>query len=175
MPRVREGAIPRGLTRNLYRFPITLYRIGLGRLLGRRFLLLEHVGRNSGLPRHAVLEVIRRDAGTGTWYVSSGFGEASDWYRNLVATPRARVESAGETRDVVARVLPKEEAEHEILEYARHYPRSVRAVSRLMGWELDGSDDDLRAFAGELRIVALGSVTDAGSESVAPTSSSPIS
>ncbi len=38
------------------RAPIGPYRIGLGGLLGRRFLLLEHVGRRSGLPRHTVID-----------------------------------------------------------------------------------------------------------------------
>ena len=33
------------------RLPIWLYRLHLSWLLGERFLLLTHTGRNSGLPR----------------------------------------------------------------------------------------------------------------------------
>jgi hypothetical protein len=38
-------------TRLAMRAPIGLYRVGLGGLLGTRFLLLEHVGRSSGPAR----------------------------------------------------------------------------------------------------------------------------
>jgi hypothetical protein len=42
----------------LARAPIPLLRHGFGRLLGPRFLLLEHLGRHSGLPRYVALEVV---------------------------------------------------------------------------------------------------------------------
>jgi hypothetical protein len=52
---------PRGLVRIAVRLPILLYWLGLGWLLGHRFLLLTHRGRVSGQVRHTVLEVIRHD------------------------------------------------------------------------------------------------------------------
>ena len=42
------------LRRALFRAPIWLYRLGLGGLLGGRFLLLTHTGRTSGRPRQVV-------------------------------------------------------------------------------------------------------------------------
>ena len=44
---------PTGLARVFFRAPITLYRLHLGRLLGGRFLLLNHVGRVSHQPRQS--------------------------------------------------------------------------------------------------------------------------
>jgi hypothetical protein len=43
--------------RFMMRAPIALYRVGLGGLLGKRFLLLEHTGRKSGLTRRTALEI----------------------------------------------------------------------------------------------------------------------
>ena len=42
---------PHGLTRLLMRFPIWLFCMHLGWMVGERFLLLTHTGRKSGLPR----------------------------------------------------------------------------------------------------------------------------
>lgn len=155
MPRVRSVRVPRGAMRWVYRLPIVPYRLGLGRLLGRRFVLLEHMGRKTGRIRHAVLEVLRWDESTGACLVSSGFGDASAWYRNLLARPRARIQSGGRAWEVSARVLPPLEAEREISGYALRYPRALQGVARLVGWELDGTEDDRRAFAADLRILEL--------------------
>lgn len=76
---------------------ILLFRAGLGPLLGRRFLLLHHVGRVSGSDRRAVLEVVAYEAPYRCWTVASGFGPRSDWYRNLRAQPKTVVQFATAT------------------------------------------------------------------------------
>ena len=55
----RQPKLPSGFSRLMFRLPIYLYKVGLGGLLGGRFLLLNHVGRKSGQPRQAVVEVVR--------------------------------------------------------------------------------------------------------------------
>jgi hypothetical protein len=47
-------------TRAVVRAPIWLYRHRAGWLLGSRMLMLEHVGRRSGVPRYVCLEVVER-------------------------------------------------------------------------------------------------------------------
>jgi len=56
---LRDTNLPKGIFRLLMRIPILLYQVGLGRILGGRFLMLTHIGRNSGIPKRAVLEVIK--------------------------------------------------------------------------------------------------------------------
>jgi hypothetical protein len=73
--KVKDAQPPRGLARLAWRAPIWFYRLGLGGLLGQRFVLLNHIGRRSGQPRQAVVEVVRHDKRTGTYIVASGFGE----------------------------------------------------------------------------------------------------
>ena len=57
---VKKATPPTGLRRRLWRLPIRLYRIGLGPLMGRRIMLLTHIGRLSGKQRQAVIEVLRQ-------------------------------------------------------------------------------------------------------------------
>ncbi len=141
---------PSGALRLLLRAPVLLYRAGLGRLLGRRFLLLEHVGRKTGRLRRTVLEVVRHDAARDVYYVAVGFGTGSDWYRNLVATPECAIEIGGRRSQRRARPLPPEEGAELMAGYARRHPRAARSLARFMGFEVDGSEADYREVAGEL-------------------------
>jgi deazaflavin-dependent oxidoreductase (nitroreductase family) len=146
---------PRGWKRIPWRLPIWLYRARLGWLLGGRFLLLTHIGRRTGLPRYAVLEVIRRDPQTDTYYVSSGFGEKSDWFRNIQETPQVTVQIGRRKMSAVAARLPLEEAERELLDYARRHPRALRSLARILGYQIQNTDEDVRALARVLPVVAF--------------------
>ena len=64
---------PGRLTRCLLRLPIWLYRLRLGWLLGGRFLLLNHTGRKTGLPRRTVLEIVHHDADNATLFVAAAW------------------------------------------------------------------------------------------------------
>ena len=48
--KIGKAEPPTGLARLLWRAPIWMYRLHLGRLMGGRFLLLHHTGRVSGKP-----------------------------------------------------------------------------------------------------------------------------
>ncbi|MFF9391640.1 nitroreductase family deazaflavin-dependent oxidoreductase [Streptomyces griseoluteus] len=86
------------------RLRICAFRVGLGRLLGRR-LLLHHTGRLSGLDRRAVLDVVECDPEAGTWVVASWFGTGADWYRNLRAQPKTVIEVGSRHYAVTAAFL----------------------------------------------------------------------
>jgi deazaflavin-dependent oxidoreductase (nitroreductase family) len=110
--------------RALARAPLWLYRARLGFLFGSRMLMLEHVGRTSGTRRLAVLEVVGHPV-PDTYLVASGFGERAQWFRNLMADPRARVAVAGHgLRAATARRLPAAEADAVLADYIRRHPRA---------------------------------------------------
>jgi deazaflavin-dependent oxidoreductase (nitroreductase family) len=129
------------------RTPILLYRARLGFLLGHRFLLLQHVGRISGLPRYVVLEVVRRQT-CGRYVVVSGFGARADWFRNVRATPDVRV-SVGPRRLVAARarVLSADEARQAVAAYQDEHAWRWRLVApvirRVLGAGADSEDGGL--------------------------------
>lgn len=111
-------------TRWLVRAPVALYRLGLGRLLGRRILMLEHVGRTSGEPRYVCLEIIEHPAAD-RFVIVSGFGERAQWYRNLRAEPRCFV-STGRARraPALARLMTSEESATTLDRYRVLHPRN---------------------------------------------------
>jgi deazaflavin-dependent oxidoreductase (nitroreductase family) len=141
---------PGRLSRLLYRLPLLAYRCRLGRILGRRFLRLEHTGRVSGKPRHTVLEVVGDLDGDPV--VAAAFAPRCDWYRNLQEDPTASV-TWGRTADAAtARFLDEDAAADVLADYVRRHPRSARNIGRLLGLDLA---DDPRAAAGVLPVVRL--------------------
>ena len=136
--------------RFLYRLPVGLYRIGLGRLLGRRFLCLEHLGRTSGLTRRTVLEVIAHEGGKPV--VPVAFGAATDWYRNLLARPSARITWGGVAGPVTAQVLDETEAAGVLVRYVADHRWAARSLDRLVGL---GLVDDPAAAARKLPLIRL--------------------
>ena len=122
------SARPHGLLRLFLRFPIVLYRIGLGWLLGDRFLMMTHIGRSSGQPRRVVLEVVRHDRKTNTYVIASGWGEQSNWIRNVERTPAVTVQVGLRKWPASAARLTSDESERELADYAIRHPASFRGL-----------------------------------------------
>ena len=121
----------RRMPRWLARAPIPLLRRAAP-LLGRRFVLIEHLGRRSGLPRHVVLEVVHREPGA--LMVISGYGPDSQWYRNIRAEPVVRIWSGGIRGAVaVATPLPAEHGTAILESYRHHHPLAARVLGHAFG------------------------------------------
>ena len=133
---------PTGVTRWFMRAPIALYRLRLGFLLGRRFVMINHVGRVSGMARRVVVEVVRRDGDSVV--VCSGFGESCQWFQNLQAQPDVSIVISCRQLDVHARRLSPEEGENEMLDYAGRHPSAARTLAGYMGFDADGSPETFR-------------------------------
>ncbi len=141
---------PKGLSRAFFRAPITLYRVGLGGLLGGRFILLHHVGRLSGQPREAVVEVLRHDDVTDSFVICSGFGEQSQWFQNVLATPDLTITSRRRNLAVHAERLAPEAAAAELRAYDRLHPKAARKLMGYLGLDADEEKASGYAHAGEL-------------------------
>ncbi len=146
---------PRGLAAIPWRLPIYLYRCGLGFLLGGRFMLLTHIGRKSGLPRQAVIEVVHHDPQRAVYYAASGFGRRSNWFRNIQKTPQVTIQVGRRKMRAQAEVLSTADGEAILREYARRHPGALRSLSRLMGIPYDGSPEALHRLAEAVPVVAF--------------------
>lgn len=133
------GPARRAASRALVRAPILLYRCGLGGLLGRRVVLLTHVGRRTGRRRQVVLEVVGRGEAAGSYLVASGYGSRAQWYRNVLADPEVTFQVGRRPRDGRARPLQPAESGRHLAAYARRRPRAAAALMRLIGHDVDGS------------------------------------
>lgn len=158
-PPAESTAIGRGgarvlANRALMRAPIWLYRARLGFLFGSRMLMLEHIGRKSGAKRYVVLEVIGHPT-PDVYIVASGFGVRAQWYRNLMANPRARVSVADHMADpATARRLASSEADAALADYVRRHPRAWAKFRNILENTLDTaiSEHDTALPMVELRL-----------------------
>jgi deazaflavin-dependent oxidoreductase (nitroreductase family) len=101
---------PAGFMRLWFRFPIYLYRLGLGWLGGHQFLLLTHRGRRTGLLRQTVLKVLRYNPSTGEVIVMAPLGERADWVRNIQHSPALEVQISRRRYVPTYRFLTDQEA-----------------------------------------------------------------
>jgi deazaflavin-dependent oxidoreductase (nitroreductase family) len=155
VPATRLNPVLRGL----FRAPVYLYRWRCGRLLGRRFMLLIHVGRRTGLRRETVLEVMEYRLEGPEVVVMSAFGPNADWLRNIQATSGPDVVTGSRRFTADYRILGADEAVRVIAGYEqrnRLMAPIIRAVlSRLLGWRYVGSELDRRWLVAHLPLIAF--------------------
>lgn len=116
------------LLRQAFKAPIFLWRMGLGFLIGKIFMILTTTGRKSTQPRHTAIEFHEYK---GRKYVYSGYGEKADWYKNILADPRVTIQTASGTEHVIAHRITDEGELIEAFEYMAHNPTMRRWVQAL--------------------------------------------
>ena len=75
--------------RTMLHAPLALWRLGLGPLAGRVWMVVTTVGRSSGLPRHTVVYPHVVDGRTYLW---CPYGNRAQWYRNVMVDPGVTVQ-----------------------------------------------------------------------------------
>jgi deazaflavin-dependent oxidoreductase (nitroreductase family) len=149
-----------GLLRLLLRIPLILYRIRLGWLLGSRFLLLIHRGRKTGLQHRTVLEVLRSEDHH-CYVVASGWGEDSQWFKNIQLSADVEIEVQGSRRKAMAHRVSKQQAAHELRDYAQRHPLAYRKIgSLLFGKRATASPEGFGRLAKTVPIVTFEIKTD---------------
>ena len=147
---------PKGMLRFGLRLPILFYRLRLGWLLGDRFLMLTHTGRKSGLLHQTIIEVVKHDKETNTYYVASGWGEKSDWYQNIRKTPKVTVQVRGRKFQTTAEFIPVEKAIDIVNDYAREHPIAFNELSGLFfGERMKKGSDAPERVAKKMPMVAF--------------------
>jgi deazaflavin-dependent oxidoreductase (nitroreductase family) len=147
------------ISKRILRAPVGLYEIGAGRLLGHRFLLLTHRGRRSGRIYRTTLEVLFWEPAKREAIVMSGFGPRADWYLNSLSGGALEVQIAGLRLHPEVRTLRIEEAVRVLADYERRSrlvsPIVRLVLSRLAGFEYDGSEGARRRLASALPLIAF--------------------
>ena len=153
LKKIGEPAPPKGLKLKLFRAPRYVYHMKLGFLFGERLIHLKHWGRKSGQLKETVIEVIDQDKTNRVLYSASGFGEQSQWFKNISVNTAVLVTVKNTEFKATASVLSADEATQILLRYAKAHPNSIKGVARLSGYEMDGSEKDVIAFSQIIKIV----------------------
>ncbi len=121
--------------------------------IGRVVLLLTTTGRKSGQPRVTPLQYEEED---GVFYVGSARGTQADWFRNLIACPRVRVQIRTEAFDAIAEPITDVQRITDFMELrlSRH-PRMVGLMLRAEGLPMKPSRAQLERYAAKIALVAL--------------------
>ena len=149
---------PTGLMRLFFKVPPLLCRLGLGGPAAGTVLLLVTRGRRSGRRRYTGLNYARDGD---TVYVMSGFGERTDWVRNLVADPRVDVQIGRRRWHALATIVKDPERRARgidlLLDTAQRQgpPKAIRPLLRRIGFDYDGEVATMDREAPGMPIVAL--------------------
>ena len=155
MEKIRDVKPPRGIEKALFKLPNFFYNMGLGSIMGSRFVQLSHIGRKSGKIYKTVVEVVDYDPDQRKIYIASGFRQKSDWYKNIRKTPQIEVNFRGKLHEAVAKELDQVDSENVLLNYTHNHPLAMKELAKFMGYEIDGSDEDVRLLAGELPLIEV--------------------
>ncbi len=129
--------------KQLFKLPVYMYRMGLGKAIGKRILILTTRGRRTGKLRQTALEY-GYDEDTHSYSVMAGWGGTTDWYRNAIAYPRVQIQVGVKKLDAVAERLTEDEVTRMLIEITRINPKAIRIWSRWAVEPIDGSEESLR-------------------------------
>jgi deazaflavin-dependent oxidoreductase (nitroreductase family) len=153
-PATRSDPKPPAFISPFFKLPLVLYRLDLGWMMGKRFMVVTHVGRRSGKVYQSVLAVVGFDPKTSGIKAVSPWS-SSNWFRNIQATPALEVQTAGVRYVPVQRFLSPEEIASSFVEFRREHPIFSRMVARIPGWNIDSTYDEFLELARSLRGVAF--------------------
>lgn len=123
---------PSGFMKRLYKAPILLYRLGLGFITGRIFMIMTTIGRKSGQPRRTAIEFHEFK---GRKYVFGNWGAKADWYRNIEAHPHITIQTWRGAESVTAHRLAADPELAEAFEFAMSNP-TLRAFFKAIGFNM---------------------------------------
>ena len=147
----------RGWRRWFFRAPLYAWRMGLGWIFSKVFLVLTTTGRQSGQPRHTMLEFSLLD---GNYYIGSGWGPRTDLMRNIERDPRVTVQVQGRKFTALARPVSDEPELLRFFNYARGRSPVWKAYLASLG--IEDTPADFIAKKDRLTILRLDSGTEAG-------------
>ena len=145
---------PPAFISKFFKLPLFLYRLRLGWVFGKRFMVVTHVGRRSGKVYRSVLAVLAFDPITREIKAVSPW-RTSNWFNNIQATPALEVETAGVRYAPRQRFLGPEEIAAAFIELRRQRPIFSRMIARIPGWKIDSTDEEFVELARTLRGVAF--------------------
>lgn len=152
--RLERSGSPKGWRRFFFRIPIPLYRARLGFLFGKRFTMLEHIGRKSGATRRTVLEVVASH--DDAIYVAAAWGRKAQWLKNVQSDPTVGFYLGSRRYQTRAEMVTVDEAGSIVGEYAASHPRALDRLAAFMLDEPgDTPDEQARRIAESVPMVRL--------------------
>jgi deazaflavin-dependent oxidoreductase (nitroreductase family) len=143
------------LMRAFLRTPLLLYRTPLRAMLGSFYVQIEHRGRKSGRLYRTVVDRLHTDRKTSEVFVTSAWGDKSDWFRNIQAVPSSGVWIGRQRFEPTQRIVELEEA-YEIHRKAKdERPLAMRFGLALVNYPFPKTEEDLRELTRFMPVVGF--------------------
>lgn len=117
------------IIRRIYRTPLLLYRLGLGKVIGKYIMVISTYGRKTGKVRRTPIEYFQQGD---LIYAISGFERDPDWYQNLKANPHVTLQTNQGTHQMLARTPENEEEWQGIYDYLAKSPVPVLIIPEVI-------------------------------------------
>ena len=149
---------PRGLLKFFFKMPLYLHKFGIvwwiEKFTGAQWMLITTTGRKSGKSRQVMVDVMKYDKETDTYYVEAAYGARADWVRNIRANPVFYAQVG--RRKFVARAveLSADQGEEMLVAFFLSAPKYARAVMSLGGLKVK-DEAELRRMARGLMLLAI--------------------
>lgn len=138
---------PSAFLQFLYRAPVHLYKWGLGWLFGKRFVLFHHVGRKSGKQYQTVVEVVEIENENGNVIIVAGYGERTQWYKNLKQMQTTTIQLGNQKYPVRIETISPEAGADIMARYYQRYGKATEMLFSVLGYEWDGTEHGARQIA----------------------------
>lgn len=149
---------PRGLLKLFFKMPLYLHKLGfvwwIEKFTGAQWMLITTIGRKTGKPRQVMVDVMKYNKETDTYYVDAAYGTRADWVRNIKANPIFHAQVGRRKFEARAYELTVEEGEEMLVAFYRRVPRYARAVMSLGGLKVR-DEAELRQMARKLMLLAI--------------------
>jgi deazaflavin-dependent oxidoreductase (nitroreductase family) len=138
---------PNALLRILYRIPVYFYKIGLGWMFGKRFVLFHHIGRKSGKNYQTVVEVVEIEKETGNVVIVAGYGHQTQWYKNLKQMETTSIQLGYRKFQVNNEMISPGAGADIMARYYLRYGKITGILFSILGYEWDGTEQGARQIA----------------------------
>lgn len=148
---------PRGWQKIFFKIPVFVARMGFAgweSLFGLEWMLLTTTGRKSGKKRYTMVDVLLYDRETDVYFIEVGFGEKSDWYRNIQAHPLFEAQVKRRKFKAKAEKLPPDRTGDIMINFIRRRPRYAKSVMKMAGVTFT-TEEELREMAPQWLLLAI--------------------
>ena len=148
---------PDRLLKFFFKVPVWLHKMGFGgweRLVGAQWMFITTIGRKTGKPREAMVDVMDYDIATDTYYIEAAYGARADWYKNMQSNPIFEAQVGHRKFKARAGALSTEGAGEMLVQFYRHRPGYTRSVMAMAGMKFK-DEGDLRVIGKSLTLLAV--------------------
>jgi len=149
---------PRGLLRLFFKAPVLLHKFGIvwwiEKFTGAQWMLITTTGRKSGKPRQVMVDVMKYDKESDTYYVEAAYGARADWVRNIRVNPLFHAQVGRRKFAARASELTADQGEELLVAFYHSAPQYARAVMALGGLKVK-DEVELRQLSRGLMLLAI--------------------